>query len=732
MKILSIKNLMILAGMSLMAVSCFKDLDTVPIDPNEVTSAAVYNDPAAYKQVLAKLYAGLALSGQEGPAGKPDIAGIDEGFSTYIRQYWKAQELPTDEAVIAWNDGNIQDYHQQDWDANNEFVAAMYNRIYYQISLCNEYLRETTDAKLDSRGVSASLKSEIVQFRAEARFLRALSYWHALDLFRNVPFVTENDKVGSFFPPQNTAQQTFDYIESELKAIDGDLAKPQQNEYGRADQACAWTLLAKLYLNSEVYTGRQRYSDCRDYCQKVINAGYTLDNDYTHLFLADNNKAKGIIFPVLFDGTRSQTYGGMTFLVHASVGGSMKASDFGIDGGWGGIRTTSAVVNKFSAAGVESVLVTATDGNTATYNKIYVPGNYQGWTPSTALNLTSPNNDNKFEGYIYFKDANSPFKFTVGPDWSVNFGDNGADGTLDPNGDNITTGEAGYYHIVVDLTSLTYTLTKTDWGVIGDATAGGWSEDQNMTYNETDGAWEITAKLTGGKDIKFRANDDWGLNYGDDGFNAILEQNGANIHIPASGIYQIKLYLDKPDYTYSIEKLALDSRALFYTDGQSLEINDISQFTDGYAFTKYKNITSAGGPGSNPTYVDNDFPMFRIEDVLLMAAEATLRMGEPAANAVGYVNTVRERAYSGSTAADVSANDLTLDFILDERARELYWECQRRTDLIRFGKFSESSYLWPWKGGVKDGVSTSKHLDIYPIPASDRGANPNLQQNDGY
>jgi hypothetical protein len=732
MKLLTLKNMLFVAALSLTAVSCFKDLNTVPIDPDEITSAAVYENPAAYKQVLSKLYAGLAVSGQEGPAGRPDIAGIDEGFSTYLRQYWKAQELTTDEAVIAWNDGNIQDYHQQDWDANNEFVTAMYNRIYYQISLCNEYLRETTVEKLDSRGADAALKAEVAQYRAEARFLRALSYWHALDLFRNVPFVTENDKVGSFFPVQYNAEQLSDFIESELKDIEGSLAAPRQNEYGRADKAAAWTLLAKLYLNSEVYSGRNRYSDCSAYCQKVIDAGYTLHPEYTHLFMADNQNASGIIFPVLFDGLKTQTWGGMTFLVHAGVGGSMKASDFGIDGGWGGIRTTSALINKFTAAGVESVVVAPTEGNTASYQKIYVPGNYQGWNPAGAANLTSPAGNNTYEGYIYFPEDNSPFKFTLGPDWNNNFGDNGADGTLDQNGANISAPTTGFYKINVDMTNLTYTLQKTEWGLIGDATAGGWGEDQNMAYNSTSGAWEITAKLEGGKDVKFRANDDWALNYGDDSANATLEQNGANIKIPSSGTYQIKLYLDKPDYTYSIEKLSLDGRALFYTDGQSLEIADISQFTEGYALAKYRNVTSGGAAGSHPTFVDNDFPLFRIEDVLLMKAEALLRSGGSASEAAQLVNSVRQRAYGGGTAANVAAGDLNLDFILDERARELYWEGHRRTDLVRFGKFSETSYLWPWKGGVKEGVSTSKHLDIYPIPASDRGANPNLQQNPGY
>jgi hypothetical protein len=732
MKILSIKTLALLAGLMFIAVSCFKDLDTIPLDEDVITSAVVYDDPSAYKQVLAKLYAGLALSGQEGPAGLPDISGIDEGFSTYLRQFWKAQELTTDEAVIAWNDGTIQDYHQQDWDANNEFVAAMYNRIYYQISLCNEFLRETTDEKVDSRpGVTPALKAEIVRYRAEARFLRALSYWHALDLFRKPPFVTEKDAVGSFFPPQASPDQLFDYIETELKAIEADLAPSRTNEYARADQACAWMVLAKLYLNAEVYTGRNLYTEAATYSLKVINAGFTLDPDYEHLFLADNHTADGIIFPIAFDGINSRTFGGTTFIAHAAVGGSMSAAEFGLDGGWGGTRTTSALVNKFPAVGGGSVIVAPNPGNT-TYPVIYVPGAYQDWTPATAMQLSSPNNDNTYEGYVYFPDDARAFKFTVGPDWSVNFGDTGADGTLEANApDNLEVPEAGLYKINVDLTNLTYTLLKTDWGVIGSATPNGWDSDQDMTYDPAENALTIMLDLIPGE-IKFRANNDWGLNYGDNGADALLEEGGANIAIAGGGTYTIKLYLDKPDYTYSLERPSFDRRALFYTDGQTLEIDDISQFTNGFATTKFKNVTSTGAPGSNLTYVDIDFPLFRVEDAYLMYAEAVLRGGAGDLNtALGYVNAIRERAYAG-TSGNITLNELTLDFILDERARELFWECHRRTDLIRFGKFSQSSYLWPWKGGVPGGVSTSSHLNIFPIPASDRGANPNLQQNDGY
>lgn len=732
MKIISYKNILLVAAALFVMPGCFKDLDTVPLDPDVVTSAIVYDKPEAYKQVLAKLYAGLAVSGQQGPAGQPDISGIDEGFSTYLRQYWKAQELPTDEAVIGWNDGTIKDFHEQDWDANNEFITAMYNRIFYQIALCNEYIRETTDAKLDGRGVTGQLRSDVQRFRAEARFLRALSYWHALDMFRSVPFVTEADAVGSFFPEQISKEDLFDYIEKELKEIEPQLAAPRTNEYGRADQAAAWTLLAKLYLNAKVYVNRDAFTQCADYCRKVIDAGYALEPKYQNVFTADNNKANGVIFAVTFDGVNTKTYGGMTFVVHAAVGGSMNPAEFGLDGGWGGTRTTSAFVNKFPAVGSGSVVVAPNEGNTANYTVLYVPGGYQGWDPSNVNTvLASPANDGKFEGYLWFSEANSQFKFTTGPNWDNNFGDNGADGTLDQNGANIAITDAGLYKLNVDLNANSYTLQRTTWGLIGSATAGGWDSDQDMAYDATENCMVITADLVEGE-VKFRANDGWDLNYGDNSTDAILEQNGANISIPSAGRYKIKLFLDRPDYTYSIERTSFDGRAMFYTSGQSKEINDIGLFTEGYAITKFKNVTSTGAVGSDLTFVDTDFPMFRIEDVYLMYAEAVLRGGTGSlSDALGYVNAIRGRAYEGP-AGNITTAELTLDFILDERARELYWECHRRTDLIRFGQFSNGTYVWPWKGNVKDGAATSAHLDVYPIPSSDIGANPKLKQNSGY
>jgi hypothetical protein len=510
--------------------SCVKDLNTVPIDPLVVTSATVYKDATAYKQVLAKCYAGLAVSGQQGPSGNADISGIDEGFSQYLRQYWLAQELTTDEAVIAWNDGTLKDYHYQTWTSAGEFIRAMYNRLYYQISLCNEFIRESSDAKLAERGIAGADLTTVQTYRAEARFLRALSYYHALDMFGNVPFVDETNQVGSFFPERITRDKLYAWLETELLDLEGKLKDAKTNDYGRADKAAAWMLITKLYLNAKIYIGTDKNTEALTWVKKVIGTTYALEPNYPYLFLADNNLCNEIIFPITFDGVHTKTWGGTTFIINAAVGGSMVPADFGLSGGWGGTRTTPQFVDKF-----------------------------------------------------------------------------------------------------VDITGAT------------------------------------------------------------------------------------------------------DKRAMFHTSGQNKSISDIFLFTDGYAIKKWKNKTRAGVNGSNGTHPDTDFPVFRLADAYLMYAEAVLRggTGGDATTALGYINALRQRAYGDAT-GNITAPQLTLDFILDERARELYGECHRRTDLIRFGKFSNSTYLWEWKGGVKAGVSTDGHFDLFPIPSTDLGANPNLKQNLGY
>lgn len=624
-------------AMVLFIQSCSNNLDLQPEDDRLVGDAA-FEDPSAYRAFLAKIYAGISLSGQDGPAGDPDLAGLDEGFSNYLRLYWKMQQLTTDEAVIGWNDGTIKDLHGQNWTSGNEFIRTMYSRIMYQVALCNEFLRQTTDDLLDARGVPADIRDDVQDYRAEARFMRALSYWHAMDLYANPPFVTEADPIGAFLPQQIQRADLFAYIESELLDIEASIVPARQNEYGRADQAAVWMLLAKLYLNAEEYVGAGRYADALTYTNNVIGAGYSIsDNPYTYLFLADNH-ANGsqseVIFTIPFDGLNTQGYGGMTFLVHAPVGGNMDPDDFGINGGWAGVRTTSAFVNKFD------------------------------------------------------------------------------DSNLDIDGFNETLGDLG------------------DWAIIGSATPNGWGDpDTDMRQTGTD-QYMLYANLVAGE-MKFRFEDSWTVNLGDNDADGSLEQDGANIAVAEDGLYAISLNV--ANLTYSIELFSGDGRANFFTDGQSLEIEDISPFNNGYAVEKYRNVDVNGVAGSDTTgdFPDTDFPMFRLADAYLMYAEATLRGGGGSVSqAVDYINMLRERAY-GNAIGNISESDLTLSFILDERSRELHWECHRRTDLIRFGQFSDQG-IWPWKGNVPQGVTTEAFRDIMPIPASDLGVNTNLTQNTGY
>ena len=115
----------------------------------------------------------------------------------------------------------------------------------------------------------------------------------------------------------------------------------------------------------------------------------------------------------------------------------------------------------------------------------------------------------------------------------------------------------------------------------------------------------------------------------------------------------------------------------------------------------------------------------------LIYAEAVVRGGAGGTNvkALEYMNNLRDRAYQNTTNRFTS---ITLDNVLNERQRELYWEGCRRTDLIRFDKFTGNNYLWPWKGGVKDGTAVPGYRALYPIPAAEIISNPNLKQNTGY
>lgn len=188
------------------------------------------------------------------------------------------------------------------------------------------------------------------------------------------------------------------------------------------------------------------------------------------------------------------------------------------------------------------------------YPVLFVPGSYQGWNPAdSSTSIPSLKQNNYYEGYLWFDIDAAEFKYTQGPSWDVNWGDDGADGTLDPGGANIIAGPAGYYRLKVDITALTHEFLRTDWGLIGDATPGGWDNDTDMTYDPVTKVWTVTLDLTAGK-IKFRANNAWDLNYGDNEPNGILDEGGSDIAVPSAGNYTVTLDLSHAEYTYKLVK----------------------------------------------------------------------------------------------------------------------------------------------------------------------------------
>jgi len=539
--------------------SCLKDLDKFPM--NGATGEKIFKDLNGYKMALAKVYGAMLLTGNQGPAGEGDVAGLDEGFSDFLRCFFNHQELPTDEAHCIWfQDVGITEMDYLNFISSNPFTIGLYSRSLLQIMYANEFLRNCTDAAMDKNGITnASDRAEIKNFAAEARFIRAFQYWVLMDVFANPPFVTEESKFGEL-PPQTNRKDLFAYVESELIAIsDGGLLKaPKTNEYGRVDQATAWALLARFYLNANVYLSpvgtpgndAQYYTKAITYADKVINAGYALRTDsYQYLFLNDNHlNNPEVIFSLNYDGVKTKGYGGTTFLIDCSSNGSYQT----------------------------------TYKNTLLHYGMIANANWAGYrVRGNFINLFTPSD----ERYLFV-------------------------------GENQFMGELpGDY---------TYGMATYKYRNIS-------SEVVKLGVAEVD---RILANITN-------------------------------------------------------EKFGNDPKGEF---------------------------------------ADNDYPLFRLAEMYLVYAEAVKRGGTGGsdATALGYLNDLRDRAGLGTIAT------YDLNYILDERGRELYWECQRRTDLVRYNKFTTNDYIWEWKGGVKAGKEVSAHYNIYPIPNTDLSANPNLKQNPGY
>lgn len=337
-QILPAAALMLSLGFS----SCVGDLDVEPIDPSTnmtVNPVALFN----------KCYANMALAGQGGANGDCDIDGLDGGTTGFVRQLFNANCLTTDEAHCPWGDEGIPAFNHNQWGASHPMLKGFYYRLFFGVTMCNHYLEVAAD--YDAR------------MTAEIRYLRALHYAILMDCYGNVPFVTS---VTSELAQQKSRPEMFAWIEQELKEVepllaDAKVKKDSEEGYGRVDKAAVWMLLARLYLNAEVYTGTPQWEKAKQYAKmvmdspyKVFTAGVNGWSAYQMLFMGDNGSNGAsceAILPVLQDGVTTTAWGCTLFLMAGCYKDDMIDAQYYAGNGtvenWQGNRARPDLIAKF-------------------------------------------------------------------------------------------------------------------------------------------------------------------------------------------------------------------------------------------------------------------------------------------------------------------------------------------------------------------------------------------------
>ncbi|MBQ8225513.1 MAG: RagB/SusD family nutrient uptake outer membrane protein [Bacteroides sp.] len=309
-----------IAASALTFNSCVGDLDTLPLNETDKTAQQAYQTLEDFEKGLAYIYGSYSLVSQN-DAGSSDIAVEDAGQSELTRQYVVLNEMSADALKCAWGDSYITDTQNATWSSTpNAATIAVYTRCMVAITRANEFLIQSGASSLEG----------VAGLRAEARFLRAYAYYMLLDLYGNPPFATEAN-IGGDLPKQfdtdfeKGRKGLFEWLEAELKDLLSSEDMPGVGEvsYPRVTKGAAQALLARMYLNAEVYTGEARWADAMTAAEATINLGYSLCPNYEELFMQDNGEntdsRNELIFAIAYDRDKTQSWGGTTHLVSGSL-----------------------------------------------------------------------------------------------------------------------------------------------------------------------------------------------------------------------------------------------------------------------------------------------------------------------------------------------------------------------------------------------------------------------------
>lgn len=292
-----------------LATSCVGDLDLTPDDPNKKTELTTVDE---WDGFLARLY---------GNFYRDDVISTsDGGAGTYTRTHFNLNEITADECFISekWNDPGYQPLNKNTWSADNEWIYAAFAREFFNAKMNAEFIAKMEEGGsefLASQGID---QAEIDSRIGEAHALRGITYYHMIDLFGRGPWVDKSSVTGAI-PPTYDRKELFDAITAELEECLPMVKPAAQQTYPRISREGGYMVLAKLYLNAQVYTGTPMYDKCVEALNKVVGTGLYLAPTYKYLFCSSNDRyvhqnGGELLFVVPQEQGRMNTWGGTTYL----------------------------------------------------------------------------------------------------------------------------------------------------------------------------------------------------------------------------------------------------------------------------------------------------------------------------------------------------------------------------------------------------------------------------------